>query len=74
MPMMKAVIPAWAILIAAGTLGTETATDVPEIGIKIGEAAPEIRLNDQSGRKRSLDDFGKEKGIVALLFFRSADW
>lgn len=40
---------------------------------KVGAAAPTFVLNDQTGKKRSLEEFTK-KGMVALVFYRSADW
>jgi len=42
-------------------------------GLKVGEKAPKFTLEDQEGKKRSLDDL-LEKGKVALVFYRSADW
>jgi cytochrome oxidase Cu insertion factor (SCO1/SenC/PrrC family) len=40
--------------------------------LKVGEAAPTFVLNDQTGKKRSLEAFTKN-GMVALVFYRSAD-
>jgi cytochrome oxidase Cu insertion factor (SCO1/SenC/PrrC family) len=42
-------------------------------GLKVGEKAPGFVLQDQWGKKRSLDEF-LGKGKVALVFYRSADW
>jgi len=39
-------------------------------GIKVGETAPKFSLNDQDGKKRSLDEFLRS-GKVALVFVRS---
>jgi cytochrome oxidase Cu insertion factor (SCO1/SenC/PrrC family) len=44
-----------------------------QTGRKVGEKAPGFVLEDQEGRKRSLDEF-LSKGKVALVFYRSADW
>ncbi len=44
-----------------------------QTGMKVGEKAPKFTLKDQAGRERSLDDL-LEKGKVALVFYRSADW
>ena len=41
--------------------------------LKVGMKAPSFVLNDEAGAKRSLDEF-TEKGLVALVFCRSADW
>ena len=42
-------------------------------GLKSGEKAPEFKLNDQDGKERTLEEFTK-KGMVALVFHRSAGW
>ena len=42
-------------------------------GLKVGEKAPKFTLKDQEGHERSLDEF-LQKGKVALVFYRSADW
>jgi cytochrome oxidase Cu insertion factor (SCO1/SenC/PrrC family) len=44
-----------------------------QTGLKVGEKAPAFRLKDQEGKERALGDF-LEKGKVALVFYRSADW
>ena len=41
--------------------------------IKVGQKAPEFKLAGADGKKHTLAEYRK-KGIVALLFFRSADW
>jgi hypothetical protein len=43
-------------------------------GLEVGNRAPEFGLEDQTGRKRSLDDLLRESKYVALVFFRSAHW
>ena len=57
------------------SLGAILAADPkPEkTGIKVGEAAPEFTLKDQSGVDKSLKDLRKEH-IIALVFYRSAGW
>ena len=42
-------------------------------GLKVGEKAPAFKLNDQNGKERTLEEFTK-KGMVALVFHRSAGW
>ena len=42
-------------------------------GLKVGEKAPKFTLKDQEDKNRSLDEF-LDKGKVALVFYRSADW
>jgi cytochrome oxidase Cu insertion factor (SCO1/SenC/PrrC family) len=42
-------------------------------GLKVGESAPKFTLKDQEGSDRSLNEL-LEKGPVALVFYRSADW
>jgi len=44
-----------------------------QTGLKVGEPAPKFTLKDQDGKERRLDEF-LEKGKVALVFYRSADW
>ena len=41
--------------------------------IVIGEKAPAIKLMDQAGKERSLDELLHE-GTVAVVFHRSANW
>jgi cytochrome oxidase Cu insertion factor (SCO1/SenC/PrrC family) len=42
-------------------------------GLKVGEKAPALKLKDQDGKERTLEEFTK-KGTVALVFHRSAGW
>lgn len=42
-------------------------------GIAVGEKAPPIKLNDQAGKERSLDEWLHD-GTVAVVFHRSASW
>ena len=44
-----------------------------ELGPPLGEAAPRFELVDQSGLARSFDSL-LERGKLAIVFFRSADW
>jgi len=51
----------------------EAEASATEIGLHVGEKAPGFALKDQHGVTRTLAGYTK-KGIVALLFYRSADW
>ncbi len=42
-------------------------------GLKVGEKAPGFELTNRSGQIVKLADL-LQKGPVALVFFRSADW
>jgi len=42
-------------------------------GLKVGEKAPAFKLKDQDGKERTLEEFTR-KGMVALVFHRSAGW
>jgi hypothetical protein len=42
-------------------------------GLKVSENAPPFKLKDQDGKERTLEEFMK-KGVVALVFYRSAGW
>jgi hypothetical protein len=42
-------------------------------GLKVGQSAPRFTLKDQEGSDHSLENL-LEKGPVALVFYRSADW
>lgn len=46
----------------------------PELtGIAVGEKSPPIKLKDQAGKERSLEEWLHD-GYVAVVFHRSADW
>ncbi|MFZ0580695.1 MAG: hypothetical protein WAN72_03625 [Candidatus Acidiferrales bacterium] len=61
----------------AGTLEGDTIrvarVDAMEIGLPVGQKAPEFSLRDQFGRVQTLESLKGANGTV-LLFFRSADW
>ena len=42
-------------------------------GIAVGEKAPPIKLKDQAGKERSLEEWLHD-GTVAVVFYRSASW
>jgi hypothetical protein len=42
-------------------------------GVAKGQPAPSFKLKDQKGVEHSLDEM-LQSGIVAVVFFRSADW
>jgi peroxiredoxin len=61
---------------AAGSAGTAAAaaTSTPqEVGLAVGQQAPDFALKDQYGRTVSLESL-LQKGPVAVVFFRSGDW
>ena len=58
---------------AAWPQGKARSAPEGQTGLKAGEPAPKFTLKDQEGRERSLDEF-LTKGMVALVFYRSADW
>jgi cytochrome oxidase Cu insertion factor (SCO1/SenC/PrrC family) len=66
---------AFALLATPGARAQTKGKPAPEeqTGLKVGEKAPKFALKDQDGKKRSLDEL-LEKGKVALVFYRSADW
>ena len=61
----------------AGTLEGDTIrvtrVDAMEIGLAVGQKAPDFSLRDQIGRVQTLESLRGANGTV-LLFFRSADW
>ena len=67
------------LLTLAAVLAVSTwaqAVDPPiegKTGLKVGEKAPAFKLKDQDGKERTLEEFTK-KGMVALVFHRSAGW
>jgi cytochrome oxidase Cu insertion factor (SCO1/SenC/PrrC family) len=64
-----------ALAAAPDVRGQTQAKPAPEdqAGLKVGEKAPKFTLKDQEDKNRSLDEF-LDKGKVALVFYRSADW
>jgi hypothetical protein len=42
-------------------------------GIAVGETSPQIKLKDQAGKERSLEEWLHD-GTVAVVFYRSASW
>lgn len=45
----------------------------PEPGLAVGTRAPSFTLVDQTGQRRSLETL-LERGKLAIVFYRSADW
>jgi hypothetical protein len=67
-----------AVLVGCGTNSTHpqppaTSPTRPADALTVGAKAPPFALKDQKGKERTLDDFRK-KGMVALVFYRSAKW
>jgi hypothetical protein len=65
----------WRIQPAFGQQATGGAKPAaPEkTGIEVGKKAPPIRLKDQTGKERSLEEWLHD-GYVAVVFHRSASW
>ncbi len=64
----------WVVATAvAFILGTGSIAAEVEHALEIGQKAPDFKLQDQSGKERSLSDMLK-KSKVAVVFHRSADW
>ena len=65
------------VVTVAGTLEGDTIrvarVDAMEIGLAVGQKAPDFSLRDQFGRVQTLESLRGANGTV-LLFFRSADW
>ena len=61
-----------AALLATGGVNAESGSSFAW-GPEVGTEAPGIAALDQSGRARSLDDLGRENGLL-FVFVRSADW
>jgi cytochrome oxidase Cu insertion factor (SCO1/SenC/PrrC family) len=75
-PIRSIALAAAALLLFAPTAWSQgKGKPAPEeqTGLEVGAKAPKFTLNDQEGKKRSLDEF-VGKGKVALVFYRSADW
>ena len=73
--MRRTVVACALTLAACGSLaaGSANALAADNPGVKVGDKAPDFKLTDQTGTKRSLGDFLKN-GPVALVFYRSASW
>lgn len=42
--------------------------------VKVGDKAPAFTLKDQNGQEHSLENLLDADGLLALVFYRSADW
>jgi cytochrome oxidase Cu insertion factor (SCO1/SenC/PrrC family) len=69
-------------IIAGLMLGLALAMNAPKAadsaplektGLGVGQAAPDWKLSDQNGKKHTLRSL-IQKGPVALVFYRSANW
>lgn len=63
-----------ALAVLALMAPTESARSQDDPGLKMGQEAPEFTLKDQEGKERSSKEFLKDGKLVALVFYRSADW
>lgn len=57
-------------LLAAG----QQPADPTKTGLKEGGTAPAIKLMDQTGTERALEELRQDADYLALVFYRSADW
>jgi cytochrome oxidase Cu insertion factor (SCO1/SenC/PrrC family) len=64
-----AALAAW---LSAGIPAGRAATD--SHGLEVGAQAPGFNLRDQVGQEHSLSEFLQKGKVVALVFYRSADW
>lgn len=62
-----------ALLVAAAGLAWPAAGASQEVGLRVGDRAPEFTLQDQGGEPRSLRELLKP-GPLVIVFYRSADW
>jgi cytochrome oxidase Cu insertion factor (SCO1/SenC/PrrC family) len=60
------------VLLAASMAPAQNAP-AEKTGLAVGAQAPEFKLKDQNGREHSLTNL-LQKGKVAAVFYRSADW
>src|SRR4051794_29102641 len=60
-----------ALLLISFSMAAETSPE--NIGLPVGKLAPKFTLRDQDNNEVSLDRL-LEKGPVAVVFVRSADW
>lgn len=72
MKLGKRLAAAMALVAMAGWIGAAPA-DEAKTGIKVGEKAPNFKLMGADGAEHELSAM-LEKGNVAVVFFRSANW
>jgi len=53
---------------------TQAADSTNSHGFSVGAKAPEFKLKDKDKNEHALADFQKKAKLVALVFYRSADW
>ena len=70
---MRIILAALVLGLSVTTMQAQHSPVAEEHALKVGMPAPAFVLNDQDGKKRSLEEFTKQ-GLVALVFYRSADW
>jgi cytochrome oxidase Cu insertion factor (SCO1/SenC/PrrC family) len=67
-------LSACSLLLALTTAAPAAEPASPEAtGLAVGQKAPDFTLKDQNSRDVSLTALLK-KGLVAVVFYRSADW
>ena len=70
-PLLLSLVTTGFIAIAVGPAVAQKSDSAP--GLEVGKKAPGFVLNDQDGKKQQLSKM-LEKGPVALVFHRSAQW
>ena len=60
-------------LATVGTYAEDAKAPEEMTGIKVGEKAPDFTLTNFDGTQHTLSDLTK-KSMVALVFYRSANW
>jgi hypothetical protein len=53
--------------------GNRTRIDVSKLGPQVGARVPDFQLNDQTGKRQTLQSIMGRRGAM-LVFVRSADW
>ncbi|MDA0349849.1 MAG: peroxiredoxin family protein [Verrucomicrobia bacterium] len=67
-------IPFFHAAIVALTFILSSNLQADNIGLNVGDKAPEFKLIDQNGKEVSLSELTAKHDKVALAFYRSADW
>jgi hypothetical protein len=61
------------LLLALAAQAALPQTGIEDVGLKVGEDAPDFELRDQHGTPRRLSSLLGPNGAM-LVFYRSADW
>ncbi len=72
MKRITSAVVAFACLASLAIAGD--AAPAEKTGLKVGANAPAFKLQDQTGKRQTLDDLTKGADYVAMVFYRSASW